>query len=432
MSFIEDQHQIILHGTQAPMPYALQDPTALPPIRHCDHRIHLKTRTEPVVVRPYRYPHLQKDEIERQCQKMLAQGASCPFSKPKEKVYPLSRQQQQERLNSSLTKQQIRFGPPANSNPLGELVLLRQKGLVEHYQKLFQEKLARAGERVLVDQQVSLFTAGLNEYLRLKVELLMLTGLAHAMNMARAMEQRQQLQQRMSGWSSERNTSSTWQGWRYNSSQGASIAAPSRHTPTMTQVADAHPGNSLPSFIKKLTSAEMAERRYTLIRQPPSQWPMARRDTLSHMRGYGGSREDPSYSRVAATTVVFCITGFSGQLAVRRHKLAAYERELIGLAKAVQHWKPYLWGRAFLIRTDHYSLKFLLEQCLTTSPQQHWISKLLGFDFSVEYRAGRLNKDVYDRGHREVSSEVGKYAWLRPQPYRQQSLAGPPRHKLSP
>ncbi|XP_068649035.1 uncharacterized protein [Aristolochia californica] len=41
-------------------------------------------------------------------------------------------------------------------------------------------------------------------------------------------------------------------------------------------------------------------------------------------------------------------------------------------------------------------------------------------------------KDVCDRGHREVSFEVGVYVWLRLQPYRQQSLAGPPRHKLSP
>lgn len=50
-----------------------------------------------------------------------------------------------------------------------------------------------------------------------------------------------------------------------------------------------------------------------------------------------------------------------------------------------------MWGRHFLIRTDHYSLKFLLEQRIITSPQQHWLSKLMGFDFAVEYRAGRHN-----------------------------------------
>ena len=44
-----------------------------------------------------------------------------------------------------------------------------------------------------------------------------------------------------------------------------------------------------------------------------------------------------------------------------------------------------------MVRTDHYILKFLLDQCLSTVPQRQWISKLFGFDFAVEYRPGRLN-----------------------------------------
>lgn len=86
------------------------------------------------------------------------------------------------------------------------------------------------------------------------------------------------------------------------------------------------------------------------------------------------------------------IAFFSRKLAERHFKLAAYERELIGLSKAVLHWRPYFWGRKFTIRTDHYSLKYLLEQPLSTSRQVHWVSKLLGFDFGVEYRTGATNK----------------------------------------
>ena len=40
---------------------------------------------------------------------------------------------------------------------------------------------------------------------------------------------------------------------------------------------------------------------------------------------------------------------------------------------------------------DHYSLKFLLDQRLSTVPQHQLISKLFGFDFTVEYRPSRLN-----------------------------------------
>jgi len=82
---------------------------------------------------------------------------------------------------------------------------------------------------------------------------------------------------------------------------------------------------------------------------------------------------------------------FSRPFAARHLKLASYERELIGLVLAVRHWRPYLWGRHFLVRTDHYSLKFLLDQRLSTVPQHQWISKLFGFDFEVEYRPCRLN-----------------------------------------
>ena len=76
----------------------------------------------------------------------------------------------------------------------------------------------------------------------------------------------------------------------------------------------------------------------------------------------------------------------------RSHRaLAAYERELIGLVHAVRHWRPYLWGRRFVVKTDHYSLKYLLDQRLSTIPQHHWVGKLLWFDFSVEYKPGVTN-----------------------------------------
>jgi hypothetical protein len=50
-----------------------------------------------------------------------------------------------------------------------------------------------------------------------------------------------------------------------------------------------------------------------------------------------------------------------------------------------------LWGRRFIVKTDHYSLKYLLDQRLATIPQHHWVGKLLGFDFAVEYKPGATN-----------------------------------------
>ena len=59
---------------------------------------------------------------------------------------------------------------------------------------------------------------------------------------------------------------------------------------------------------------------------------------------------------------------FSRLVAPRHRSLAAYERELIGLVLAICHWRLYLWGRHFVVKTDHYGLKFLLDQRLATIP----------------------------------------------------------------
>jgi hypothetical protein len=47
-----------------------------------------------------------------------------------------------------------------------------------------------------------------------------------------------------------------------------------------------------------------------------------------------------------------------------------------------------------VVRTDHYVLKFLLDQRLSTIPQHAWVSKLFGYDFSVEYLLGKANTVV--------------------------------------
>jgi hypothetical protein len=96
---------------------------------------------------------------------------------------------------------------------------------------------------------------------------------------------------------------------------------------------------------------------------------------------------------------------FSKQFAPRHLKVAAYERELIGLVQVVRHWRPYLWGRQFTVRTDHYALKFMLDQRLSTIPQHQWITKLFGYNFSVEYKPGRLNT-VADALSRRDSEEI--------------------------
>ncbi|KAF3676715.1 Type I inositol-1,4,5-trisphosphate 5-phosphatase CVP2 [Capsicum annuum] len=108
------------------------------------------------------------------------------------------------------------------------------------------------------------------------------------------------------------------------------------------------------------------------------------------------------------------IAFFTRVLARQHQLLPAYEKELTGLVKAIRHWWSYLWGQHFLVRTDHYSLKILLEQKALTPPQQHWLAKILGYTFSVEYGAGRFNA-VADALSRRDNDEAMLLAISMPQ-----------------
>jgi hypothetical protein len=62
----------------------------------------------------------------------------------------------------------------------------------------------------------------------------------------------------------------------------------------------------------------------------------------------------------------------------------------------------YLWGREFVVKTDHYSLRYLLDQRLATIPQHQWVNKIMGFDFRVEYKPGACNTVVDALSRRET------------------------------
>ncbi|KZV31629.1 peroxidase 64 [Dorcoceras hygrometricum] len=85
------------------------------------------------------------------------------------------------------------------------------------------------------------------------------------------------------------------------------------------------------------------------------------------------------------------IAFFSKALADRALSKSTYEKELMALALSMRHWRPYLLGRSFVVLTDHKSLKELLHQRITTPDQQQWLSKLMGYEFQIRYKPGSLN-----------------------------------------
>uniref|UniRef100_A0A8R7Q2M0 Reverse transcriptase domain-containing protein n=1 Tax=Triticum urartu TaxID=4572 RepID=A0A8R7Q2M0_TRIUA len=67
-------------------PEVFQEPKGLPPKRLHDHKIPLKEKATPPNSRPYRVPHMQKNELERQVDAMLRdkiiRASESPYSSP--------------------------------------------------------------------------------------------------------------------------------------------------------------------------------------------------------------------------------------------------------------------------------------------------------------------------------------------------------------
>jgi hypothetical protein len=57
---------------------------------------------------------------------------------------------------------------------------------------------------------------------------------------------------------------------------------------------------------------------------------------------------------------------------------------------AILHLRPYLEGQKFIIRTDHHSLRWVLNFSDAQGRLARWRLRLLEFDYEVQYRPGAL------------------------------------------
>ncbi|GJU41587.1 transposon ty3-G gag-pol polyprotein [Tanacetum coccineum] len=63
----------------------------------------------------------------------------------------------------------------------------------------------------------------------------------------------------------------------------------------------------------------------------------------------------------------------------------------VAVLLALDKWRGYLLDMYFTIKTDHFSLKYLLDQRITTPTHMKWLPKLMGFDYVVIYKKGSEN-----------------------------------------
>ncbi|RVW97716.1 Transposon Ty3-G Gag-Pol polyprotein [Vitis vinifera] len=85
------------------------------------------------------------------------------------------------------------------------------------------------------------------------------------------------------------------------------------------------------------------------------------------------------------------IAYISKALSDRFQTLSTYEKEMLAILMAIKKWESYLVDRHFVIKTNHQSLKYLLEQRVTTPTQQAWVAKLMQYDYEIRYKQGKEN-----------------------------------------
>jgi hypothetical protein len=75
------------------------------------------------------------------------------------------------------------------------------------------------------------------------------------------------------------------------------------------------------------------------------------------------------------------------------------DRELFAVKHFTDHYRHYLLGRQFVVRTDHQALKWLFSLKEPKSRIARWIESLSAFHFTVEYRPGKQhgNADAMSR-----------------------------------
>lgn len=85
---------------------------------------------------------------------------------------------------------------------------------------------------------------------------------------------------------------------------------------------------------------------------------------------------------------------FSKVLSKPERNYCVTRRELLAVVKSVEHFYQYLYGRKFLIRTDHSALKWLMQFKNPEGQIARWIERLQEYDFRIEHRAGVSHRNA--------------------------------------
>ncbi|MCG8622472.1 MAG: DDE-type integrase/transposase/recombinase [Proteobacteria bacterium] len=88
------------------------------------------------------------------------------------------------------------------------------------------------------------------------------------------------------------------------------------------------------------------------------------------------------------------IAYFSRTLNKPEKQYCVTRKELLAIIKAVKHFHHYLYGRPFIICTDHSALRWLFNFREPEGQIARWIQKLQEYTFSIQHRAGPTHNNA--------------------------------------
>jgi hypothetical protein len=426
-----------------------QQPSRLPPAREVDHCITLKEGTEPINVRPYRYAHFQKTEIEKQVQEMLDSGlirpSTSPFSSPvllvKKKDGSWRFCTDYRSLNVVTVKD--RFPIPTVDDMLEELYGAAYFTKLDlragyHQVRVNPSDVNKTAFRTHNDHYEylvmpfglcnapSTFQAIMNSIFRTYLRKFILVffddilvysptwneHLLHVKQTLDILRQHQFFAKDSKCVFGQQELEYlghivTNRGVKVDNSKIAAMVA----WPPPTTISELRGFLGLTGYYRKFVQ------NYGIIARP-----------LTNLlkKGKFGWNEDADTAFLAlkqamTTTPILAMPNFNDSftietdasgddigailsqqgrpiafmsrgLGVTKQSWSTYAKEMLAIVEAIRLWRPYLLGRKFFILTDHCSLKYFLQQRVATPEQQKkWVIKLLGYDYEIVYRPGREN-----------------------------------------
>ena len=429
-------------------PSLFQPPTKLPPSRATNHHIHLLPNSTPVNVRPYRYPNFQKEEIESQVNTMLQNGIICPSNSPYSSPVLLVKKRDgtwrfcvdYRALNALTVKD--RFPIPTIDELLDEL------GGAYWYSKL---DLLQGYHQILMapeDVNKTVFRTHHGHY----EFLVMPFGLCSAPSSFQATMNaifgpclRKFL---IVFFDDILVYSKTFHDHLEHLRNTFQIISDNGFVLKKSKCSFAIQQVEYLGHVVSARGVEPVPEKVLAVQQ----WPPPR--SVRHLRGFLGlsgfyRRFIKGYATLATPLTALLATdqfgwtpeaedafnrlkealckapvlalpdfaapfiietdasgaGMGAILSQHHHPLAffskpfcskllrasAYVRELAAITAAVKKWRQYLLGHHFSIITDHRSLKELMAQAVQTPEQQVYLARLMGYDYTIHYRAGKHN-----------------------------------------